>query len=418
MRRIQHRPPLLIGILVVVLVALGFACGGSGLSGDPSATAERTDTSEPTTTPETDREALTTLYNATGGPDWSNNTNWLSDAPLDQWHGVTTDGTGRVARLELASNGLSGELPPEIGNLSKLIVLFLSGNGLSGDLPPELGRLLNLILLALDENQFSGELPPELGGLGTLNNVRLEGNEFEGCAPDLLHDASSALDMPKCAVPDHPAEREALVAFYNAGSDGRHREHTPSWLSDKPVGDWEGVSTDGEGRVVRVDMLWLARHSAGWAGRLPPDLGNLSRLVVLDLQDTQAYTGRLSGKIPPELGKLANLRVLHIGFNTASGGLSGEIPSELGNLLNLTSLSLGANQLTGEIPSELGNLVNLTHLNLASNELSGEFPAELGNLSNLASLWLNGNGLKGCVPANLQDHLELHSTLLGDLSFC
>ena len=99
MRRIQHRPPLLIGILVVVLVALGFACGGSGLSGDPSATAERTDTSEPTTTPETDREALIALYNATGGPNWSNNTNWLSDAPLDQWHGVTTDGTGRVARL-------------------------------------------------------------------------------------------------------------------------------------------------------------------------------------------------------------------------------------------------------------------------------------------------------------------------------
>ena len=136
MRRIQHRPPLLIGILVVVLVALGFACGGSGLSGDPSATAERTDTSEPTTTPETDREALIALYNATGGPNWSNNTNWLSDAPLDQWHGVTTDGTGRVARLELASNGVSGELPPEIGNLSKLIMLFLSGNDLSGELPP------------------------------------------------------------------------------------------------------------------------------------------------------------------------------------------------------------------------------------------------------------------------------------------
>ena len=76
---------------------------------------------------------------------------------------------------------------------------------------------MNLILLALDENQFSGELPPELGGLGTLKNVWLEGNEFEGCAPDLLHDASSALDM-----------RNAL--FPTTQRKGRHW-----WLSTTPA---------------------------------------------------------------------------------------------------------------------------------------------------------------------------------------
>ena len=38
-----------------------------------------------------DRAALTALYNATGGANWGNNTNWLSDGPLGEWYGVTTD---------------------------------------------------------------------------------------------------------------------------------------------------------------------------------------------------------------------------------------------------------------------------------------------------------------------------------------
>ena len=50
---------------------------------------------------ETDREALVALYNAADGPNWSNNTNWLSDEPSGEWHGVRTDRSGRVLSLSL-----------------------------------------------------------------------------------------------------------------------------------------------------------------------------------------------------------------------------------------------------------------------------------------------------------------------------
>ena len=43
-----------------------------------------------------DRDALVALYNATDGDNWTNNTNWLSDEPLGQWYGVTTDENRRV----------------------------------------------------------------------------------------------------------------------------------------------------------------------------------------------------------------------------------------------------------------------------------------------------------------------------------
>ena len=46
--------------------------------------------------PQLDRPALVAFYNATGGANWMNNSNWLSDAHISQWHGVTINPAGRV----------------------------------------------------------------------------------------------------------------------------------------------------------------------------------------------------------------------------------------------------------------------------------------------------------------------------------
>ena len=82
-----------------------------------------------------ERAALKAFYAATNGADWHENRNWLSDAPLGEWHGVTTDDSGRVIGLSLLDNQLSGEIPPELGGLSNLADLYLSGNQLSGCIP-------------------------------------------------------------------------------------------------------------------------------------------------------------------------------------------------------------------------------------------------------------------------------------------
>ena len=79
--------------------------------------------------PLTDREILEILYEATGGDDWTDNTNWLSDEELSEWYGVRTDGDGRVTDLRLYKNELTGALPAEIGGLSRLDYSDLSYNG-------------------------------------------------------------------------------------------------------------------------------------------------------------------------------------------------------------------------------------------------------------------------------------------------
>ena len=60
------------------------------------------------TSAETDREALVALYNAAAGPNWNSDNNWLTDVPISEWSGVTTDDKDRVTELVLSSNQLSG----------------------------------------------------------------------------------------------------------------------------------------------------------------------------------------------------------------------------------------------------------------------------------------------------------------------
>ena len=81
------------------------------------------------------RDALVAIYNATGGPNWTRNDGWLSDAPLSQWYGVTATDDCTVTMLHLSYNELRGELPPEIGGLPHLAVLGLTSNQLRGGSP-------------------------------------------------------------------------------------------------------------------------------------------------------------------------------------------------------------------------------------------------------------------------------------------
>ena len=90
-----------------------------------ASTPVATEIPTPTVTPTraqsgSDRAALVALYHITGGANWNANTNWLSDRPIGEWHGVTTNSSGRVIGLNLPENQLTGEIPPELGGLSNL----------------------------------------------------------------------------------------------------------------------------------------------------------------------------------------------------------------------------------------------------------------------------------------------------------
>ena len=190
-------------------------------------------------------------------------------------------------------------------------------------------------------------------------------------------------------------DRGALVALFNA-TCGLTWDNNEGWLTAAPVGEWHGVTVDGSGRVVGLDL-----RKNNLRGEIPTELSGLTHLTRLLLSGN-----RLVGKIPPQLGNLANLEGIWLNGNR----LSGPIAPELGGLENLWALEIGGNQLTGPIPAELGNLANLYSLVLSRNQLIGPIPDELSRLTGLKLIKLEDNQLSGCLPHKLGTQLDPDST--------
>ena len=84
--------------------------------------------------------------------------------------------------------GLTGTIPPELGNLTGLVYLYLDGNRLTGPIPTRLRWLTSLKGLFLNKNQLTGAIPTQLGVLAALRELRLESNQLTGAIPTQLAD--------------------------------------------------------------------------------------------------------------------------------------------------------------------------------------------------------------------------------------
>ena len=165
--------------------------------------------------------------------------------------------------------------------------------------------------LDLSHNRLSGDAPPEIGNLSNLKLIRVRGNRMTGClliGPQTTHDIDDSANLTICTG------REALVALYHA-TNGPGWVNNMNWLSDEPLRYWYGVWTDRAGRVAG---LRLARN--GLSGQLPPELSGLHSVDRMFL-----YDNRLGGELPPELGELPDLRRLFVGGNRFAGCAPGAL---------------------------------------------------------------------------------------------
>ena len=159
---------------------------------------------------------------ATGDP----LSNWTGSLQISNWNGITVE-DGRVRAfeyilggtwhkgmgaippkiaeltelrtLDIRYKGLEGEIPPELGGLSKLEILRIGGYGdgkdaaarVAGRIPPELSSLSNLRILDLSGGELEGKIPPELGKLSNLEELDLSHNQLEGEIPRELGEIPS-----------------------------------------------------------------------------------------------------------------------------------------------------------------------------------------------------------------------------------
>ncbi len=112
-----------------------------------------------------DSLTLVDIYNSTGGPNWTNNTNWLTTNPVSTWHGITVSG-GRVTIINLRSNNLIDTLP-DLSSLVNLETLYCYNNQLSSI--SNLSNLVNLKTLFCFNNQIISL--PDLSDLVSLEDL-------------------------------------------------------------------------------------------------------------------------------------------------------------------------------------------------------------------------------------------------------
>jgi len=290
-----------------------------------------------------------------------------------------------LVKIDLRYNNLSGSIPTEIGSLTSLNELRIQKNQLSGTIPSAIGNLTELTHLYLYGNQFTGSIPTEIGNLINLVKLHLNNNQFTGLIPETICNIDMSFYNPYLfdisgnqLLPPYPDCVAEFVGYQYS------EDCASNYLFD-------GICTEQSD----LDVLQKFIDNSSETINMEMDDNNNGIIEPIELGTQHWWDGRLT-----ELNcnyDLANE------FTLSDLGLSGEIPQEIGTLDSLEFLWLEDNQLTGPIPTEIGNLSKLKYLIMHYNQLSDSIPSEIGNLSNLEILKLDNNQLKGYIPESICD---------------
>ncbi|KAG6525770.1 hypothetical protein ZIOFF_015740 [Zingiber officinale] len=219
----------------------------------------------------------------------------------------------------------------------------LNHDALQGTLPEELGLLADLAVFHLNSNGFRGTLPASFKGLRLLYELDISNNQFEGGFPSVVLELHSL---------------RYLDIRYNRFCGG-----VPSCLFD-----------------LRLDALFINNNDFTFS--IPDNIGN-SPVSVLVFADNQ-----INGCFPKAIANMRDtLRELII----MNVGLRACIPPEIGQLTKLRVLDLSYNHLVGHLPASIGDMKKLEQLDVAHNKLSGEIPCGICDLPRLKNFTYSYN---------------------------
>ena len=187
-----------------------------------------------------ERDALVEIYQALDGDNWVDKTNWCSDKPVSEWHGVYTrqvNGKNTVTDLMLYSNNLKGELPATaFEKLKNLSGLFLDGNAISGKIPTCLNKLTSF---SLERNEADLEGPLPEHPWSDLMNYISNPQQF------LISEYSDNWQVPEWAE-KHERFRDYWLRFAAAPRNYPEQAYFDYWASKKiPMADFKLVDFNG-----------------------------------------------------------------------------------------------------------------------------------------------------------------------------
>eukprot|EP00245_Coleochaete_scutata_P007525 TRINITY_DN22966_c0_g1_i1.p1 TRINITY_DN22966_c0_g1~~TRINITY_DN22966_c0_g1_i1.p1 ORF type:complete len:650 (+),score=92.23 TRINITY_DN22966_c0_g1_i1:182-2131(+) len=268
------------------------------------------------------------------------------------------DGDPRQLKQLTLNTVFSCELPLDIlTRFSTLEMLEMRNNDLSITAQVNwtaLVSLRNLKYLDLFGNNIGGNVSCVLKS-SNLTYINLMQNRFGG-------------EWPSCLLSKD--DLSVLRLGYNSFSSGELRDNDVSLTSQ---------------------LVWLNLRGLGLVGQIPPKLGTLKSLALIDLG-----FNKLTGTIPPQFNKSG---IAH--FLVESNLLEGPFPDFVQMMPEVQTLALDDNNFGGALPDSITNLPNLQSLHCQNCRLSGPMPETWSEASNLQVFQLSMNNLTGSLPKSL-----------------
>ena len=289
---------------------------------------------------EADSIVLVELYNATDGPNWTKQENWLS-GPVGDWQGVKI-GEGRVTEINLNIAGLEGAIPASIFSLDGLVSFAIRESNTELHLDDRMSDWLSLEAISVSGNQFSVELDV-LCDIPNLNAVTFFSMNVGGAIPECF----------------------ALLPLTRLNISGANLDSAeiPEFLGDIPT-------------LINVNLA-----NNNFTGEIPQNFCNgLFKFINL-------AQNALTGSIPGCLNSSGGL----VQFFADNNKLTGHVPIGLFGPA-LTILDLGNNQLTGKL-IDWPVLPGMDRLELNDNLFDGTFDGSILQSDNFRVLDLSHNDI-------------------------
>nr|XP_043618237.1 probable LRR receptor-like serine/threonine-protein kinase At3g47570 [Erigeron canadensis] len=332
----------------------------------------------------------------------------------------------RLRVLNISSNNIQGSIPANISQCIQLRVVDFMQNKLSGSIPEDLGLLVNLQILNLAKNRLSGSIPPSIANLSSLTTLNLGTNTLSGPIPS---DLSLLQNLKNLDLTINNLTGTVPPSIYNMSSLENLAVAANDLWGDIPYNVGETLPN------LLVFNFCINRFT----GTIPGSLHNLTNIRIIRMKENE-----LHGTVPPGLGNLPKLELYSISYNNIvsvpgeglgflnylvnstnlrflaidGNHFDGVIPESIGNLSKkLINLYMGSNQISGSIPPSIGQLKGLGLLNISFNSISGVIPPEIGQLKDLIELVLSKNRLSSNIPSSLGNlqkltHIDLSSNEL------
>ncbi|TAE30503.1 MAG: T9SS C-terminal target domain-containing protein [Candidatus Kapaibacterium sp.] len=293
----------------------------------------------------------------------------LSNNTLQGTLGSVVAGLRSVRSLNLANTGLSGRIPVELGTLDSLEIVKLDSNRLDGSLSDvfctvfgQSMRNYGLRELRVASNRLTGDIPPCIVQFTRLQVLRLEDNQFTGRIPEGINRLANLREFVVARnglSGELPRSLDSTTFVVFAGKQTSETNAlTQLELFDVSSNQLSGTIPNGIAQSRSMKTLLLNNNQ--FSGRLPQTLPALATLETFNAAQNQ-----LSGELWDNVGAMRSLRA----FSVRNNRLGGIIPSSFVQIPSLERLELDNNSFVGNVPTELARMASLRVLGLSQNRL-------------------------------------------------